>query len=103
MVMGAAGFGHLADRYGRIKVYGMGLLIVLVSILGVVQSSAGFNNSSTSFVAWLSLACPARNRYRSCLRFLCCHHYRVQSNLDFIISFFADVYLDLLQRGYGLE
>jgi PHS family inorganic phosphate transporter-like MFS transporter len=54
IVLGAVGFGHIADRYGRREVYGVGLLIVLISILGVVQSSAGFNNSTMSFIAWIS-------------------------------------------------
>lgn len=52
VVLGAVVFGHLADRYGRKRFYGLGLQIILIGILGIVQASAGFDNASMSFLGW---------------------------------------------------
>ena len=48
---GAVFFGHLADRLGRRRLYGLGLSIVLLGILGTVQASSGFSNNM-SFLGW---------------------------------------------------
>ncbi|KAF2114308.1 major facilitator superfamily domain-containing protein [Lophiotrema nucula] len=45
-LLGMLLFGHLCDRYGRQKLYGIELLIVIVATLGMAQASAGFQSSS---------------------------------------------------------
>lgn len=45
-------FGYLADRYGRKKMYGVELTLLITSTLGVVMSSTGAHNSMDVF-AWL--------------------------------------------------
>ncbi|RHZ55388.1 hypothetical protein CDV55_104587 [Aspergillus turcosus] len=45
-------FGYLADRNGRKKMYGVELMLLITSTLGVVMSSTGENNSMDVF-AWL--------------------------------------------------
>jgi PHS family inorganic phosphate transporter-like MFS transporter len=45
-------FGFLADRYGRRKLYGLELIVVIFGTLGLVQSSAGYNGSM-SVLGWL--------------------------------------------------
>jgi PHS family inorganic phosphate transporter-like MFS transporter len=51
-------FGFLADKFGRQKLYGVELIIVTVSTLGLAQSSYGVpkadgSGSSMSFLAWI--------------------------------------------------
>ncbi|EAW25205.1 phosphate transporter [Aspergillus fischeri NRRL 181] len=45
-------FGYLADRNGRKKMYGVELMLLITSTLGVVMSSTGENGSMDVF-AWL--------------------------------------------------
>lgn len=45
-------FGIMADKWGRKKMYGIELLLLIGSSLGVVMSSAGVENSMNVF-AWL--------------------------------------------------
>ena len=45
-------FGYLADKYGRRKLYGLELIIVVVGTLGVAQCSSGYNGSMSIF-GWL--------------------------------------------------
>ncbi|KAF4248064.1 hypothetical protein CNMCM8812_008714 [Aspergillus fumigatus] len=45
-------FGYLADRNGRKKMYGVELMLMITSTLGVVMSSTGENGSMDVF-AWL--------------------------------------------------
>lgn len=45
-------FGYLADRNGRKKMYGVELMLLITSTLGVVMSSTGENGSMDVF-SWL--------------------------------------------------
>ncbi len=45
-------FGFLADRFGRKRLYGLELVIVIFSTIGVAQSSSGVNGSM-SVLGWL--------------------------------------------------
>jgi MFS family permease len=45
-IVGQLLFGYLADRYGRTKLYGIELVLVIVSTIGVATSSFGFGNMS---------------------------------------------------------
>lgn len=45
-VFGQLLFGYLADRYGRTRLYGIELVLVIVSTVGVATSSSGYNNMS---------------------------------------------------------
>ena len=54
-VIGQLLFGYLADRLGRTKLYGVELLIVIFSTIGLSASSTGFGNSM-SMLSWL-VAC----------------------------------------------
>ncbi|TAQ85275.1 hypothetical protein B7494_g6408 [Chlorociboria aeruginascens] len=45
-------FGFLADRYGRRKLYGLELVVVIFGTLGLVQCSAGFDGSMT-ILSWI--------------------------------------------------
>lgn len=49
---GQVGFGFLADLYGRRKMYGIELYLMLAAILGLVMSSAGAKGSMSIF-GWL--------------------------------------------------
>lgn len=51
-LVGQVTFGILADKYGRKRMYGVELLLVIISTLGVVMSSTGENNSMNIY-AWL--------------------------------------------------
>jgi PHS family inorganic phosphate transporter-like MFS transporter len=51
-VVGQLGFGALADVYGRKRMYGLELLIIIVSTLGVAMSASGAAGSM-SLTAWL--------------------------------------------------
>lgn len=51
-VCGQLLFGYLADRYGRTRLYGIELVLVIVSTIGVATSSYGYN--SLSFLALFS-------------------------------------------------
>src|SRR5579862_9807991 len=52
MVIGQTVFGVLADRYGRKKMYGLELLIIIFSTLGVALASKGAANS-IHIIGWL--------------------------------------------------
>lgn len=45
-VCGQLLFGYLADRYGRTRLYGIELVLVIVSTIGVATSSVGYNDMS---------------------------------------------------------
>ena len=49
---GQAFFGYLADRYGRRKLYGVELVIVIFGTLGMAQVSTG-TNKSMSILWWI--------------------------------------------------
>jgi PHS family inorganic phosphate transporter-like MFS transporter len=38
-------FGHLANRYGRKRLYGLELVIVIIATLGLTQVSGGYNRN----------------------------------------------------------
>lgn len=52
MTIGQISFGVLADRYGRKKMYGLELLIVIFATLGVALASKGAANS-VHIIGWL--------------------------------------------------
>lgn len=45
-VIGQLSFGFLADYYGRTRLYGIELVLVIVSTIGVATSSHGYNDMS---------------------------------------------------------
>lgn len=48
-------FGYLADRYGRTRLYGIELVLVIVSTIGVATSSYGYNDMSfIALFTWVS-------------------------------------------------
>lgn len=51
-LLGQLLFGFLADKYGRKKMYGIELIVVIFSTLGLVTSSNGAHDSMDVF-AWL--------------------------------------------------
>ena len=51
-VCGQALFGYLADKYGRRKLYGVELIIVIFGTLGMAQASTGANKSM-SILWWI--------------------------------------------------
>jgi PHS family inorganic phosphate transporter-like MFS transporter len=46
-------FGFLTDRFGRKRLYGVELLVVIFGTIGFVQCSAGYNNESMSILGWI--------------------------------------------------
>lgn len=57
-VFGQLLFGFLADWYGRTRLYGIELVLVIVSTIGVATSSYGFNDMSfLGLFIWVSLVC----------------------------------------------
>jgi MFS family permease len=51
-LLGMVMFGFLADKYGRKKMYGAELVLLITSTLGVVMSSTG-EDGSMDIYAWL--------------------------------------------------
>jgi MFS transporter, PHS family, inorganic phosphate transporter len=51
-LLGQISFGYLADRNGRKKMYGIELVLLISSTLGIVMCSAG-THDSMSVLAWL--------------------------------------------------
>jgi PHS family inorganic phosphate transporter-like MFS transporter len=45
-VVGQVLFGYLADRFGRTRLYGIELVLVIVSTIGVATSSHGYGDIS---------------------------------------------------------
>ena len=55
-MFGQLTFGYLADRYGRRKLYGLELIVVIVATIGVAQASSGFTANgqpSMIFLGWI--------------------------------------------------
>jgi PHS family inorganic phosphate transporter-like MFS transporter len=57
-IVGQLLFGFLADRFGRQKLYGVELILVIISTLGLAQSSYGVLNpdgksGSMSILGWI--------------------------------------------------
>lgn len=48
-------FGFLADYYGRTRLYGIELILVIISTIGVATSSYGYQD--LSFLALFSWVC----------------------------------------------
>ncbi|OAG01995.1 MFS general substrate transporter, partial [Paraphaeosphaeria sporulosa] len=46
-------FGHLADKFGRKRLYGVELVIVICATLGLTQASAGYDNKSMYVFPWI--------------------------------------------------
>lgn len=50
-------FGYLADRFGRRSLYGIELIIVIISTVGLLQCSIGFSDAvkgqTWSITGWL--------------------------------------------------
>jgi len=54
-VVGQLLFGFLADFYGRTRLYGIELVLVIVSTVGVATSSYGYDNLSfLALFIWVS-------------------------------------------------
>jgi PHS family inorganic phosphate transporter-like MFS transporter len=51
-LLGQLIFGFLADRFGRRKLYGLELLVVIFGTLGLVQCSAGYHGSM-NILGWI--------------------------------------------------
>ncbi len=51
-LLGQVIFGFLADRYGRRKLYGLELIVIVFGTLGFVESSAGYNGSM-NIMGWI--------------------------------------------------
>jgi MFS transporter, PHS family, inorganic phosphate transporter len=46
-------FGYLTDKFGRKRLYGVELIVVIFGTIGFVQCSAGYNNGSMSILGWI--------------------------------------------------
>jgi MFS family permease len=70
-VFGQLLFGYLADKYGRTRLYGIELVLVIVSTIGVATTSNGYGDISflalftwvcsfdaALYLGWLSLCSP---------------------------------------------
>lgn len=54
-VCGQLLFGYLADRFGRTRLYGIELVLVIASTIGVATSSIGYNDMSfLALFSWVS-------------------------------------------------
>ena len=54
-VVGQLLFGYLADRYGRTRLYGIELVLVIVSTIGVATTSNGYGDISfLALFTWVS-------------------------------------------------
>ena len=51
-ILGQVFFGIMADKYGRKKMYGVELMVIITATLGVVMCSTGAHGSMNIF-AWL--------------------------------------------------
>lgn len=51
-LLGQLTFGFLADKFGRRRLYGLELAIVIFSTLGMASASTGANNSM-DFLSWI--------------------------------------------------
>jgi MFS transporter, PHS family, inorganic phosphate transporter len=51
--IGMVVFGHLADRYGRKRLYGVELVIVIMATLGLTQVSGGYSQNSMDPFPWI--------------------------------------------------
>lgn len=51
-MVGQLAFGFLADIYGRRKMYGLELYVMILAIVGIVMSSSGADGSMSIF-GWL--------------------------------------------------
>jgi MFS family permease len=54
-VFGQLLFGYLADKYGRTRLYGIELVLVIVSTIGVATTSNGYGD--ISFLALFTWVC----------------------------------------------
>lgn len=52
-LLGQLIFGYLTDKYGRKRLYGVELIVVIFGTIGFVQCSAGYNNASMSILGWI--------------------------------------------------
>jgi PHS family inorganic phosphate transporter-like MFS transporter len=52
-ILGQILFGYLADRYGRTRLYGIELVIVIFSTIGVASSTSGVGKDM-AVLGWLS-------------------------------------------------
>lgn len=46
-------FGYLSDKFGRKRLYGVELVIVIFGTIGFVQSGSGYNQESMSIIGWV--------------------------------------------------
>jgi len=53
-IVGQLLFGWLADRFGRTRLYGIELVIVIFSTIGVASASTGYGNDM-AILAWFSV------------------------------------------------
>jgi len=51
-LLGQLIFGYLADKFGRKRLYGVELIVVIFGTIGFVQCSAGYNGSM-SILGWI--------------------------------------------------